>query len=78
METAVKLEKVIHLASKLSLLEKVKLIEAIAPQIEQEIMPRKPKKSLYGLWADLGQAPSAEIIDQARREAWAGFPREDI
>ena len=33
---------------------------------------------LRGLLADLGPCPTAEEIDEARREAWAGFPREDI
>ncbi len=36
------------------------------------------RRSLLGLWADLGPAPSAEDIDEARREAWANFPRDDI
>lgn len=35
-------------------------------------------RSLLGLGADLGPAPSGEEIDGARREAWANFPREDI
>jgi hypothetical protein len=37
-----------------------------------------PRRSLLGLCADLGPAPSAEDIDEARREMWSGFPREDI
>ena len=37
-----------------------------------------PRKSLWGLCADLGPAPSAEEIDKVRREEWANFPREDI
>ena len=32
---------------------------------------------LVGLCADLGPAPSAEDIDEARREMWASFPRDD-
>src|SRR5438552_10613056 len=35
-------------------------------------------RSLYGLWADLGLALSTEEIDQARKELWRNFPREDI
>jgi hypothetical protein len=31
-----------------------------------------------GLLRDLGPAPSADAIDDARRELWAGFPREDL
>ncbi len=37
-----------------------------------------PRESLYGIAAHLGPAPSAEEIDEARREAWANFPRDDI
>lgn len=31
-----------------------------------------------GLLRDLGPAPSDDAIDDARRELWAGFPREDL
>jgi hypothetical protein len=37
-----------------------------------------PARQLIGLCADLGSAPSAAEIDQARREMWAGFPRDGI
>ena len=37
-----------------------------------------PKRSLLGLVADLGPAPSAEDIDEIRQEMWATFPRDDI
>ena len=42
---------------------------------EQRVVPRR---SAYGVLAHLGPAPSAEEIDEARREAWANFPRDDI
>jgi hypothetical protein len=35
-------------------------------------------RSILGLCADLGKAPSAEEIDEARREMWAKFPRDDV
>jgi hypothetical protein len=39
----------------------------------------QPRKSLYGLWADSSAPPiTAEDIDEARREMWGNFPREDI
>jgi hypothetical protein len=44
----------------------------------EENRPPAPRRSLYGLCADLGPAPSAEDIDEVRREMWANFPREDI
>ena len=53
-----------------------------AGMLEKEVtMPSvalQPRRSLYGILAHLGPAPSAEEIDQARAEAWANFPREDI
>ncbi|MFP4439678.1 MAG: hypothetical protein ACLFVO_20740 [Chloroflexaceae bacterium] len=37
-----------------------------------------PYRGVKGLWADLDVQISAEEIDQARREMWGTFPREDI
>jgi hypothetical protein len=34
-------------------------------------------RGFIGLCADLGPAPTAEEIDEARRQLWAGFPRDD-
>jgi hypothetical protein len=80
MERIVTLEEVLDLVKQLSALDKARLIERIVPDIERELMVTRPapRKSLWGLCADLGPAPSAEEIDQARREEWANFPREDI
>ncbi len=36
------------------------------------------RRSARGLWADLGQAPSGEAIDESRRALWSDFPRDDI
>lgn len=80
MQRAMTLNEVFNLAKKLSPRDKLRLIEHMAPEIERDILlaQLKPRKSLWGLWTDLGPAPSAEEIDEARREAWANFPREDI
>ncbi len=80
MNKAVTLEEVLTLAKQLTTPDKVRLIERLAPEIERELLAAQPKRrrSLWGLCADLGTAPSAEEIDEARREAWASFPREDI
>lgn len=74
------LEAVLTQAFQLSTLDKVRLIEKVTPKIGEELMDArtKPYRSLWGLCRDLGQAPSAEEIDQARREAWSDFPRDDI
>ena len=46
----------------------------LSKQLEQK---NKPKKSAYGLLAKHGPGPSAEEIDENRREMFSGFA-EDI
>jgi hypothetical protein len=81
-ENVIFLDQVTTLALRLSPVDKVRLIERLAPHLERDLIastrPSAGSRSLYGLCADLGPAPSAEEIDQARREAWADFPRQDI
>jgi hypothetical protein len=80
-EDTLRLDDVVTLALRLSPVDKVRLIEKLAPVLERDLALKSAgdtKRSLYGLCADLGSAPSAEEIDQARREVWASFPREDI
>ena len=38
----------------------------------------KTINSAYGVLKDLGPAPSAAEIDEARREGWARFPHADV
>jgi len=80
MNKAVTLETVLELVKQLSPADKVRLIERVAPEIRRDLeaTPPAPRKSLWGLCADLGPAPSAEDIEQTRREEWGSFPREDI
>ena len=70
------LEQVLQLAKQLSLSDKVRLIEQIAPEIQRELPPNhsQPRRSLWGICADLGTAPTAAEIDQVRRDVWANFP----
>jgi hypothetical protein len=74
------LNQVRCLASSLSPEEKLELIGDLVQQLRGKFTPteKKPFPSLWGALKDLGPAPSAEEIDEARREAWANFPREDI
>lgn len=74
------LQEVLNLAKQLSTVDKVRLIQQLAPDIERELVYNQPppRQSLWSLCADLGQAPSAEEMDAVRREEWADFPREDI
>ncbi len=68
------------LVERLSALEKIRLVEYVMRKLAGEWQQGQPqpKRSLYGLCADLGPAPSAEDIEEARREMLAGFPRDDI
>ena len=43
---------------------------------QKTVAPKAPRRSLYGLCADLNVRITKEEIDEARREAWANFPRE--
>jgi hypothetical protein len=38
----------------------------------------RPCRDPQGLWADLGIDVSGAEIDEARRELWGAFPRDDV
>jgi hypothetical protein len=75
-------EEVLDLAKQLPPRQKLRLIEAIVPDLAASLAEAeekaKPLRSLYGLWKDLGVDLSAEDIDAARRDMWGTFPREDV
>jgi hypothetical protein len=66
----------------------IEAVRALPPEKQQELLehanrlrnasPKKPRKSGRGLWADLNISLSAEDIDEARREMWKNFPRDDF
>lgn len=73
------LQEVLDLAKNLSTVDKLRLIQEIIPDIERELLDKPTqRKSLWGLCAHLGQAPSATEIDTIRRKEWANFPQENI
>lgn len=39
---------------------------------------KRARRSLKGLWADLGVHITEQDIAEARREMWGNFPREDV
>lgn len=49
-----------------------------ATRLRDEATPKKPFKSIKGILAGRGISISAEEIEEARREMWKNFPREDI
>jgi hypothetical protein len=67
----------------------VEKLRALPPEKQQEVLdfieflaqqkrPKRPIRSVEGLWADLGFDVSEEDIAEARKEMWGNFPREDI
>jgi Protein of unknown function (DUF2281) len=64
-------------------------VRALPPEKQQELLDfaeflahrssvKQPRHSIKGLCADLNIDIRSETIDEARREMWGGFPREDI
>jgi hypothetical protein len=64
-------------------------LRALPPDKQQEILdfaeflqqknrPKKPLKSVKGMWANLDIEIAEEDIAQARKEMWGNFPRQDI
>jgi hypothetical protein len=73
------LEDVLTLARQLRPVDQARLIARLAPLMEEALDRTEGQpilasdEPLYGLLADLGPAPSAEDIDEVRREMWSGF-----
>ena len=53
-------------------------IDKILAGVPDVSLPKEPTRSLRGLLAKYGPAPSAEEIDQNRAEMFANFPRSDF
>lgn len=77
--SAIVLDQIRDLSKALSPQDKLRLINVLVHQLlhEPSPPPKKPFRSLRGALADLGPGPSAEDIDEMRREVWANFPRDD-
>lgn len=80
VEKTSELEQAVALALTLSPLDRVRLVRQVMATLEADLQAarRKPRKSLLGVLAGSGPAPSAEDIDEMRREMLRNFPREDI
>ena len=78
MEQTISLDEVLSLAKQLSPVDKVRLFEKLAPEIERDLQATQttPRKSLRGLWK--GVNVTDEDIAEVRREMWANFPRSDV
>lgn len=73
-----KVEALAEQAAQLPLLAQIRLVERIMGRMKDAVPSNEPLESLRGLWEGMGTAPSAEDIDEIRREMWKNFPREDI
>ena len=49
-----------------------------AEYLARKARATQPFKSPRGLFKGLGPAPTASEIDEAKRESWNVFPRDDI
>jgi hypothetical protein len=58
--------------------DKQKQVLDFVETLEKKIGTPRRRRSLKGLWADLGAEVSPEDITEARREMWGGFPREGV
>jgi hypothetical protein len=75
--------KVVSMTVVEQVLEKLR---ELPPEKQQEVLsfvdslaenkPKKPLRSLRGLWKDLDIHITEEDIAQARREMWGNFPRD--
>ncbi|MBI5959040.1 MAG: hypothetical protein HY866_09915 [Chloroflexi bacterium] len=75
---ALSYETILDLVLRLPKMDRARLIAQIAPTLVDETAVQQPIQALRGLLSDYGTAPSAEDIDEARREMWSAFPHEDI
>ncbi len=54
------------------------VIDRILTEVPETGLGKEPTRSLRGLFAKYGPAPSSEEIDQNRAEMFANFPRSDF
>lgn len=78
-------EQVLQLAQQLPAAEQMRLIVRIAPAVERALplaqtheLPKAQRRTARGILAGFGPAPTAEEIDEARKEMWGNFPRDDF
>jgi hypothetical protein len=80
MQSHTTVDEIVELARSLSPLEKLKLIERLAPDLEAALSsatpPTRGRRALRGLLR--GCSVGNQEIEEARREMWGAFPREDI
>lgn len=58
--------------------EKQKEVLDFVEGLERRVAQKHPRRSLKGLWADLGAEISIKDIAEARNEMWGKFPRDNV
>ncbi len=78
-ETGATAETALTLLRRLPPLARLRVIALAIPEVERDLAETPPPlQSLRGLWQDLDFDITTREIDEARREMWANFPREDF
>ena len=77
-DSQITFDQIVTMARRLSPLQKVWLIEQLTPDLEAALQASTPprRRSLRGVLK--GCSINTEEIDQARREIWGTFPRENL
>jgi len=78
MQNTTLFDQILRLAKRLPPREKIRLIEQIAPEIEQDMtgVSESKRQSLRGAWRKIDI--TEEDIITARQEMWGEFPRGDF
>jgi hypothetical protein len=73
------IEELIEFADQLSAKERARLAEHLVSGLARELdeAPPTPRRSLLGILAEYGPAPSDEEIAEARREMWGSIGEGD-
>jgi hypothetical protein len=71
-------DTLITLASELSPLERIQLVEQVMQTLADDLRKgdKTPKQDLYGMWSDV--SISSDDIEDMRKTMWQNFPREDV
>lgn len=56
--------------------EKKEEVLRFVESLQEESTGKSPRRSLSGLWKDMGFHVTDEDIAEARREMWGNFPRD--
>jgi hypothetical protein len=71
-------QQVVEVLKQLPYAKQEEVLDFVRFLRSKEPATKQPRKSVEGLLAGTGGSVSAEDIDEARREMWGNFPREDI